>query len=646
MRDFVVAQNTLACLYTIMQKDEQLRLYRFHTILVRSLVAPISRFVDQCPHDAAVRERISTLAFDPGAPRFFPDWYEDRRIEYALSQVLTKPDRIAEFRHAYLHQLTQAQLKLLDQLYVHPAFWTYAHLLMTDEFPLVRMRVEDFSDHDFQVLHELSAPEESRLLPFRLQLVFDNGSFYQTMGFQHAYAHVYSDDLRYFLNGLTPAVIPTNELMVKNPTYTIFSTTDLTTIINQRYEDLLLLDAVSLHNEVSVAEEFVDIIFDEYVVDENFSLDRLPGRWSKYHKKSVQAALFQGPDENMLRWEVPDWIDISHTVWHDIWNFGPHALSLLLYDADRQVIALVTTTEIAWHLTRYLLLQTYTIDEPDKNDPDWIVSPHVLAVSTQIQSFSYPWQHWIDLIPKRSRDRLEDIYALAKSRMVVNEFLDSQDFSLRINLDKRCERLGLNRNFIEQMIQSVEDSTDTEERKASFTVTTIEGDFELRNLPPLDKQVYRLLTEPLSSGRLFSIRARQAFPLFESYTGGVYSDSVDQEHLVEHIEDLFFVFFDDIDTLPFIMMNYLFLLFHYTGRNWTSVRTYGLELLKVLYPYLQEIGEDDSDVFITRFSDFVYTRLRSRALVEVLDRPTANQRFWGTYSIRPSQLFTALVNKN
>ena len=629
-----------------MHKDEQLRVYRFYTILVRSLVGPISRFVDQDAHDEAVRERISTLAFDPGSPRFFPDWYDDRRNEYALSQVLTDPSRIRAFRHTYQHQLTNAQIQFLDHLCIKPAFWTYAHLLLSDDFPLVRMRVEDFCDHDFQVFHELTAPEEGRLLPFRLQLVFDNGIFYQTMGIHHAYAHLYSDDLHFFLNGLKHSVIPVSGESVKDSEGKKLITEDLTTIIKQRYEDLLLLDAIMLHNEASIADEFVDIIFDEYAVDGSFSIDNLPGRWSTYHKKSVHAAVFQGPDTQMLTWDIPDWINISHAVWQDIWSFPQYALSLLLYDTERQVIAIIATTEIAWRLTLYLLAQAQVIDEMEKNDPDWIVSPHVLAVSTQIPAFHYPWQHWINLMPKRGRKHLEDIYALAKARMLVNEFLDAQDFSLRLDLDKRCERLGLDRELIEQMIQTVCASAETKEPDASFEVTAIEGDFALHNLPVLDERTFALLTDSLSSSRLFSIRSRQAYPLFESSTGGIYRDSVDSEHLAEHIEDLFFVFFDEIDTIPLIMMNYLFLLFHHTGRSWTSVRTYGLELLKVLYPYLQEIGEDDSDVFITRFSDFVYSRLQSRALVEVLDRPSANQRFWGTYPIRPSKLFTTLVNKN
>jgi hypothetical protein len=121
---------------------------------------------------------------------------------------------------------------------------------------------------------------------------------------------------------------------------------------------------------------------------------------------------------------------------------------------------------------------------------------------------------------------------------------------------------------------------------------------------------------------------------------------VDVETLTSHIEDLFYYFLDEREMLSFMMMNYLFRIFLHTANKWTPVRTFGIELLKLLYPYFEEIGEDDTDAFLSRFSDFVYTRLRTRALVEVKERPTADQRFWGTYDIKPTEFFTIFVTEN
>ena len=151
--------------------------------------------------------------------------------------------------------------------------------------------------------------------------------------------------------------------------------------------------------------------------------------------------------------------------------------------------------------------------------------------------------------------------------------------------------------------------------------------------------------EPLEGDGLFTIHAKDTYPFFASITGGSFVDIVDVNDIVEYIEDLFFIFMDEREMLSLFMMNYLFLLFHHQGKLYTSVRTFGIELLKLLYPYLVEIGDDDTDAFISRFSDFVYSRLRTRALVEVKQKPTAEQRFWGTYEIRPTQFFTTLIEK-
>jgi hypothetical protein len=243
-----------------------------------------------------------------------------------------------------------------------------------------------------------------------------------------------------------------------------------------------------------------------------------------------------------------------------------------------------------------------------------------------------------------AKDLFNELEHVAKSRAVLNEYLDARELSLRFDLDARCKRMDVDASVVVELAKVIENmGRRAEIPDDMFDITTIDGDFVLPGLEPLAAREYEFLSLPLEESELFAVDAVAAFPSFEVLTNG--SQNIGETDLLENLEDLFYAFFDEIDTIPLVMMNYLFLLLLHRGRQWTPVRTFAIEVLKLLFPYLKEIGDDDADVFATRFSEFVYRKLRTHAVVEVKERPSADQKFWGTYEVRPTQFFLTLVQK-
>ncbi len=634
-------------LYRGMKFDEQVSIYKQYDSMLKSLEPLCIDWLENDAEFLAVSKHLSTMKFDQGAPRFFPEWYAERRTEYALTRIMSDSTAIEEFLKGQSEELSSSQQNFLQHLVSKPATWVYANLLTEDSYPLISIRIEDFCDETFQVVHHLNTPDESRLLPFRLLFVFDNGNFIQSSGYQHSFVTLFAEDLQFFFDGLRDSAGIARTQHSSCSDYIPLSVNSITQTIRNCFIEFLTLDSAMLHREVSVGDEYVELIYEEYCITNFTPLKHLPGKWDREKLKGVEVLAFSGPDKSMLEWEAPSYLDVSSEEWRDAYNFPPHAKASLFIDQKKERIAIMATTNTAWHLTLYLLSHLCEQVDPLKIEPDCIVSLPTLAVATQITSFRFPWNEWWNLLPPLGHTVIDEILELSKIRSLMNEVVEAQDFSFRFNEKARCKRLGVDPSLLKELLDVIANSEDSpvDDFPGAFQLTTVEGDYEIHDLPPITQQKRSALEAPISESQLFTIHEWEACPIFYHLTGGAYSDSVDADGFAEHIEDLFYIFFDDLERLPLMMMNYLFLLFWHERERWVPVRTYGVEILKLLYPYLRQLGDDDLDAFITRFSDFVYSRLRSRALVDVLERPTADQRFWGTYVIKPTQLFTTLIKK-
>lgn len=590
-----------------------------------------------------VRRTIQAMTFDPGAPRFFVEWYEERRTEYVLSRILTDPDMIRRFMSDHAGRLSSDQIALLERLIEHPAFWVYANLLSSEEFPLGRLHVEDFCPHVFFVYHELVDQEEIQLIPYRILLVFDNGDFFQSVGFIHVFSTLYAEDVRYFFSGLsrnTTYGSLTPEGVVQ-PQLTIGQMTES---INEHYLEFLKMDITAFQSEISVNDEYIELVYEEYDLLHPFDRDALPGRWHEEQRDSVMVFTYLGPDLAMEQWEVPPAMELESED-GSIWDFPNYVEAMLFVDTAAGRLGVFTNTERSWKRMLYVVSNLIGLSPLQKLNPDFIVSLPILGVTAQIEAFQQPWGHWILKAPASLEEAFNDLLDIALTRSILNEAIDAEEFDIRFNLEARCKRVVLDPEIIKRLFETVRTAESQREQEGAFALSTVDGDFELHDFPkPTNKQMAQLSND-LDDSSLFTIHAQEAYPIFTAFTGDSYHTTVDESSLVESIEDLFYEFFDEIEDIPLLMMNYLFLQFLHTRDRWVPVRTFGVEVLKLLYPYLRGMGDRDTDTFITRFSKFVYAKLRTMALVEVESRPSTDQRLWGTYSIRPTRFFTTLVNK-
>lgn len=640
---FVVGQCSTLLHYCLgvaihrgMQNDLRLTKYRKSVKVFDSVVPIMMDWAEHRDGYSPVLESIGAMAFDPGSPRFFPEWYTKRRNEYVLSRLLCDPLELQSFLEDVGDNLDQSQRSMLEQTIEYPAFWAYGNILFENDFPLVEIKVDDLSHNRKVVYQELEHAEEKGIVPYRLILAVHNGKFYQSIGYAHSFNTLHPDDLAFLAHALDQSIHESRYW--------------LTQTMNNNYLDFLLLDSVCYHGDVSVGDEYIEMIWETYSLPDEFTMDGLPGKWKDYKKGDVFAKIYRGPDRDLLRKPVPAFLDCSEedeTYRQEPWLFPDYRLAALFFDLERREVAIMANSEVAWR-TMLFLLPNAVVDHKSIVSAQHIVSLPIFGAVLQMVHVQLPWRAWFDRIPKKSKDLIEELELVAKTRCLYEEYSEAEEFGLRFALDARCKRVGVAMSVIEETKNAVEVATKTrgDSQEPIFGVTTIPGEFGLDDLPPLTKLEYDNLVVSLEENECFTINSLDGYPLFASLTGGSFVDMVDVETLTSHIEDLFYYFLDEREMLSFMMMNYLFRIFLHTANKWTPVRTFGIELLKLLYPYFEEIGEDDTDAFLSRFSDFVYTRLRTRALVEVKERPTADQRFWGTYDIKPTEFFTIFVTEN
>lgn len=612
-----------------MRKEDRSVKYRHVEKVFASMVPTMMEWAQLRADFSSELEQIGAMAFDPGAPRQLPNWYRKRREEYVVSRIITDPTVLSHFISECRGHLDASQRDMLLRLEEHPAFWVYGNILLNDDFPLVGMRVEDGETYRCTVYHELKHEEESRFLPYRLLLAVDNGTFFQTIGFEHAFSTLHPDDLDCFLKSFDEE----GEASIA----------DLTRIMVDRYFDFLKLDSIAYHDEVSIGDEYIEAIWETYPLQDGYDIGSIAGTWKTYRKGKAVAMVYDGPDHRLLQQPVPESLDHEFTA--DGWRFPEYRLAVLFFDVERSRMAIFSNSEIGWQTMLYLIAPAISVPI-DTLEAQHIVSLPVLGAILQIPNAHLPWTDWRNRMPKRAWNLIEEIEHLSKTRTVFEESAQAEEFQLRFDLEARCKRLDVDISLITDTLDAVKDTREQDDfEDGIFDITTVPGDYELHGLPPISNLPLEDLVMPLEESRLFTVDPLDAYPLFATLTNGNFVDGVDVDNLVDHVEDLFAVFFDEREMLGLLMMNYLFLLFLHTEGEWTPVRTFGIELLKLLYPYLKQIDDDDTDAFVSRLGDFVYTRLRTRALIEVKHRPTADQRFWGTYDIRTTRFFTTLVNK-
>jgi hypothetical protein len=128
---------------------------------------------------------------------------------------------------------------------------------------------------------------------------------------------------------------------------------------------------------------------------------------------------------------------------------------------------------------------------------------------------------------------------------------------------------------------------------------------------------------------------------FNVLTAGQYNNDYRAMGLVGFIEKLFTDFFDD-KTLSYLIANYFFWILFHTGKDWVPVRSYAIELLKLIPGYIL-MNFFTAEDFISDFSLFTKKRLTTRGICSLAARPKADEVTTGLYVIKGSDAFYSLV---
>lgn len=178
--------------------------------------------------------------------------------------------------------------------------------------------------------------------------------------------------------------------------------------------------------------------------------------------------------------------------------------------------------------------------------------------------------------------------------------------------------------------------------KDSYTVPSDDKTFELTDCPALSPTQQDLFFRPLVASPLFVFNeGPNTLSAFNAFTGNKFKDDFFSVGLSNFIEDSFVEYFTH-ETLSYFLANHCFWLLFHMGKTWTNVRSYAIEMLKLMPAIILEHYEKPEH-FITDFSLFTRKVLVSRGICTLKARPLAYEVEHGLYLIKGSEAFYSFV---
>ncbi|MDY0290256.1 MAG: hypothetical protein RBR15_15625 [Sphaerochaeta sp.] len=180
--------------------------------------------------------------------------------------------------------------------------------------------------------------------------------------------------------------------------------------------------------------------------------------------------------------------------------------------------------------------------------------------------------------------------------------------------------------------------------KGSYTVPPEDKSFELLDCPPLTQAQQDLLFRPLVGSKLFVFdEGPNTLSAFYALTGGKFKDDYFSVGLPAFIEDAFVEHFTH-KALSHFLANHCFWILLHMGKTWTNVRSYAIEMLKLMPGIILEHYENPEH-FISDFSLFTRKALSSRGICSFKTRPLTYEVEHGWYLIKGSEAFYSLVER-
>ncbi|MDY0290243.1 MAG: hypothetical protein RBR15_15560 [Sphaerochaeta sp.] len=242
----------------------------------------------------------------------------------------------------------------------------------------------------------------------------------------------------------------------------------------------------------------------------------------------------------------------------------------------------------------------------------------------------------------------------------TNMIIEAHLMGKRLDVGKVCKATGMGAEEAERILHMFEDTPGISffdsllekgrSGKISFGDKPTECTFEIADIDkpyqlsgwPLPAQYDRAVLDlDLIDSDLFECNeSEEVEKLFSQVAHKAFVRDVHEFGVLDCIAELFVPTFGRHFTLP--LMNTFFWILYYKGGQWTSVRSYAIEVAKwipssIIPHYLTQ------DAYIQKFSTFVKKVLCNRAICTIQTRPTPDEVRLGLYRIKATEAFYAML---
>lgn len=176
--------------------------------------------------------------------------------------------------------------------------------------------------------------------------------------------------------------------------------------------------------------------------------------------------------------------------------------------------------------------------------------------------------------------------------------------------------------------------------KASFKLSDEEKPFELTGWPmPVDDRFF--LCHDLDYSAFFDVdTSEEAEKRCIKLANKRYAKAIKKHGVVDLLDGLFFETFGD--GLASLVLNTFFWILYHKGKQWISVRSYAIEVLKWIPTYIFDFFDDYED-FIKVLSLYIPNTLCSMGICTFETESGPEDTNGGRYSIQATDAFYTLL---
>ncbi len=566
------------------------------------------------------------------------NWHDMMAAGRAISYTLTRKERIQKFLGSHRHKITDDAIELLKHLQDNPLRWTAFRV--DEKLDKNLFRITDVLDKEKQLppLYSIGVSNQLRSSISQdtlfITLILDNGESLQTIGIIHSYLSVTENDLDFLCSVLDKD---------------LYENRGLSGVISKHFLKFFAIDEIAEIPPIVFRGMLSEVIWRELHL-EDIGRVLLPGNWDI--EETIDGVLrfeFLGPDEKLTALEP-----MAGQNPEQPWKMAGMFPSYLYLYPQKQTACIHAASFHDYTILHQVLNGKFDLEEGARGLPFFRISSTVWSIASQIPDLALPWDWYIEQFeeeededPEDPEDTenpegTEDSPFMASINTLISEVMIARNSGTEVDIPKRCDELGLDLSIAESILEQLEGVT--KRMMPDLELTDDDRTWEIPDLTIPPPSIRREFSRPLYNSTLFTTNeTRHSYELFASLAGEKNAVKTEPGDMADYITSLFEETFDRFG--PTIMSS-LFLILLEQGDRWVSVRSCGIEILKLFHQVLLPTLKTDKDTFLSQFSRFVLMSLCSNGLLELSERPKGEARTRGTYKIRPSAFFRQFIALN